>query len=187
MTASPSITTLSTRRPAIASRIAGKRAVRSLPKRDQRRTRSPSLRATMRKPSNLISCSHSGPLGACTARVGSAGMRKPAGRRWRLAPEMFRHSMAAMWAPQRRVQALPCKGATSASSSQGPFGAPGTGLSRRRTGRTGRKLIGSELDCAQMDSECGRSRFAPCYVQVDGSKPSFVVTVERTVARRRDL
>jgi hypothetical protein len=34
---------------------------------------------------------------------------------------------------------------------------------------------------AQMDSECGRSERAPCYVQVDGGKLPFVVTVEGTV------
>jgi hypothetical protein len=44
------------------------------------RTRSPSLRATMRKPSCLISCSHSGPEGGCWALVGRHGAIKPSGR-----------------------------------------------------------------------------------------------------------
>ena len=44
------------------------------------RTRSPSLRATTRKPSCLISCSHNPPEGGVGAFVGRHGAVKPAGR-----------------------------------------------------------------------------------------------------------
>jgi hypothetical protein len=53
-------------------------------------TRSPSFLAIIRKPSCLISCSHSSPDGGCGADVGRHGAMKPAGRtRERLACSSF--------------------------------------------------------------------------------------------------
>jgi hypothetical protein len=58
----------------------GKRQVRSLPGRLYSRTRLPSFRAITRKPSCLISCSHSSPEGGCGAGEGRHGAMKPASR-----------------------------------------------------------------------------------------------------------
>src|SRR6516225_6164274 len=66
---------------ASASTMSGKRSVRSLPGRLYSLTRSPSLRAMMRKPSCLISCSHWLPAGSVWALVGRHGATKPVERR----------------------------------------------------------------------------------------------------------
>ena len=63
-----------------ASTIRGKRSVRSLPGRLYSFTRLSSLRAITRKPSCLISCSHSAPQSGCGAEVGRQGATKPAGK-----------------------------------------------------------------------------------------------------------
>ena len=72
-TASPSGINERERRPPNAATISGKRAVRSFPARLYSRARLPSLRATMRTPSCLISCTHSAPVGGCGALVGRHG------------------------------------------------------------------------------------------------------------------
>src|SRR5207342_1410372 len=54
--------------------------VRSLPGRLYSLTRSPVLRAMTRKPSCLISCSHSSPEGGCGALIGRHGAMKPGGK-----------------------------------------------------------------------------------------------------------
>src|SRR3974390_1069397 len=79
-TASPSTMQERGRSLASASTISGKRSVRSLPGRLYSLTRVPSLRAITRKPSCLISCSHSSPDGGCEAELGRHGAMKPAGR-----------------------------------------------------------------------------------------------------------
>src|SRR5215467_3230412 len=53
-----------------ASTISGKRRVKSLPGRLYSLTRSPSLRAMIRNPSCLISCSHRPPDGSVWTLVG---------------------------------------------------------------------------------------------------------------------
>ena len=79
-TASPSMMQERERRPSNASTMSGNRSVRLLPGRLQSRTWSPSLRATRRKPSCLISCSQTGAEGGLSAFVGKHGAMKPVGK-----------------------------------------------------------------------------------------------------------
>ena len=60
-------------------RSAGEFIVISDVVRAHRRTRSPSLRAITRYPSNLISCSQPGPDGGLSASAGWHGRMKPSG------------------------------------------------------------------------------------------------------------
>ena len=78
---SPSMMQERARKPANVSTMSGKRPVRSLPGRLKSRTRGPSLRAIILKPSCLISCSHAPPEGSVSALVGRQGATtKPAGK-----------------------------------------------------------------------------------------------------------
>jgi hypothetical protein len=79
-TASPSIMHVRALSRATASVMRGKRLVRSLPGRLKSLTRLPSLRAMIRKPSCLISCSQPFPSGARLVDVGRQGSINPAGR-----------------------------------------------------------------------------------------------------------
>src|SRR5215831_15566981 len=79
-TASPSMMQERERRRANVSTISGKRWVRSLPGRLYSLTCAPVLRAIMRKPSCLISCSHWPPEGSLSVLVGRHGAMNPAGR-----------------------------------------------------------------------------------------------------------
>src|SRR5262245_48298037 len=79
-TASPSMMQERERSRESASTISGKRRVKSLPGRLYSRTRSPFLRAMMRKPSCLISCSHRPPEGSLSVLVGRHGAMKPVAR-----------------------------------------------------------------------------------------------------------
>src|SRR6266699_1399578 len=79
-TASPSIMQERERRRESASTISGKRWVRSLPGRLYSLTCASVLRAIMRKPSCLISCTHWLPEGSLSVLVGRHGAMNPAGR-----------------------------------------------------------------------------------------------------------
>ena len=79
-TASPSMMHERARKRANVSTISGKRWVKSLPGRLKSRTRSPSLRPIILKPSCLISCSHAPPDGSVSALVGRHGAMNPAGK-----------------------------------------------------------------------------------------------------------
>src|SRR5262245_24962162 len=61
------------------STISGKRWVRPLRGRLESRTRGPSFRSIIRKPSCLISCSHWLPEGSLSVLVGRHGAMNPAG------------------------------------------------------------------------------------------------------------
>jgi hypothetical protein len=63
-----------------ASTISENRQVRSFPGRLKSLTRFPSLRAMTRKPSCLISCSHTAPDGGLGAFVGKHGGMNPDGK-----------------------------------------------------------------------------------------------------------
>ena len=70
---SPSTTHERTDKPATAAAIFGERVVKSYPFRENSRTRSPSRRATIRKPSCLISCTQPMPEGGAMAVRGRQG------------------------------------------------------------------------------------------------------------------
>jgi hypothetical protein len=79
--ASPSIVHVFTGRLAIASTMRLKRSAKQYPLREYSRTRDGIRRATMRKPSCLISCTQPGPDGGASAARGRHGSIGPGCRR----------------------------------------------------------------------------------------------------------
>src|SRR5262249_61428832 len=98
------------------STIIGNRRVKSLPGRLYSLTRSPSLRAMIRNPSCLISCSHRPPDGSVWALVGRHGAMNPA------AKVRGRNDMADRWRPGAKE-----------SSAIAPPGMRPPGLGKART------------------------------------------------------
>jgi hypothetical protein len=107
-TASPSIRALLAAKLHTASAIFGSLSVKFVPYRLQRVVRPPSLRAMIRYPSCLTSCSQPKPVGGLSTRRGRHGKMKPVGGMRRERPGEIRHNMTPYVGGEGRSCDLPC-------------------------------------------------------------------------------